>query len=239
MTGPESDTPAPGPSRWPNCWPGTAPSAPRRSPGRRRRRRGDSDAVTVAELTGEIPLIRDAAHVAVDEPADKPADRAGAGRRGIGAGYRGGARSRLRDRGADPTTAVLGRRPSRAGPSRNRSRTARRDRSAASTRGRCATTRREAAGQSGAEEMSPDPVDHYANAAVDVMDSEVREGRTGDPRIPPTCAPICGIRTRRCSAARRWPTSWPGGAAPSRRPSAEAWPARGRRRGPAEAESRP
>src|SRR5271166_5549906 len=29
---------------------------------RRRRRRGDSDAVTVAELTGEIPVIRDDDH---------------------------------------------------------------------------------------------------------------------------------------------------------------------------------
>lgn len=29
---------------------------------RRRRRRGDSDAITVAELTGEIPIIRDDHH---------------------------------------------------------------------------------------------------------------------------------------------------------------------------------
>ena len=33
--------------------------------GRRRRRRGDADSVTVAELTGEIPIVRDDD---VDEP---------------------------------------------------------------------------------------------------------------------------------------------------------------------------
>ena len=36
---------------------------------RRRRRRGDSDAVTVAELTGEIPVIRDD-HVEAGKAAD-------------------------------------------------------------------------------------------------------------------------------------------------------------------------
>jgi hypothetical protein len=36
---------------------------------RRRRRRGDSDAVTVAELTGEIPVIRDRDRVEADKPA--------------------------------------------------------------------------------------------------------------------------------------------------------------------------
>ncbi|EUA53354.1 putative transmembrane protein [Mycobacterium intracellulare 1956] len=49
---------------------------------RRRRRRGDSDAVTVAELTGEIPVVRDdddAEHGATDtieavEPADSPTE---------------------------------------------------------------------------------------------------------------------------------------------------------------------
>src|SRR5690348_3756173 len=40
--------------------------------GRRRRRRGNSDAVTVAELTGEIPII--AVHPA-DEPEEPPAEK--------------------------------------------------------------------------------------------------------------------------------------------------------------------
>ncbi|WP_197373400.1 hypothetical protein [Mycolicibacterium baixiangningiae] len=37
--------------------------------GRRRRRRGNADAVTVAELTGEIPIISDRSHDAREEPA--------------------------------------------------------------------------------------------------------------------------------------------------------------------------
>lgn len=46
--------------------------------GRRRRRRGDTDAVTVAELTGEIPIVRDdepvtgRTPVVTDEPVDEP-----------------------------------------------------------------------------------------------------------------------------------------------------------------------
>ncbi|WP_319453459.1 MULTISPECIES: hypothetical protein [unclassified Mycobacterium] len=47
--------------------------------GRRRRRRGDSNSVTVAELTGEIPIITDATHVPdEDEPAEEPASTNGA-----------------------------------------------------------------------------------------------------------------------------------------------------------------
>jgi hypothetical protein len=39
--------------------------------GRRRRRRGNSDSVTVAELTGEIPIISDTSHDAeYDEDVD-------------------------------------------------------------------------------------------------------------------------------------------------------------------------
>src|ERR1700739_3845248 len=37
---------------------------------RRRRRRGDSDAVTVAELTGEIPVIRDDDHAETEHGAN-------------------------------------------------------------------------------------------------------------------------------------------------------------------------
>jgi hypothetical protein len=44
--------------------------------GRRRRRRGNTDAVTVAELTGEIPIVREDAPPAADELA-APTDEAG------------------------------------------------------------------------------------------------------------------------------------------------------------------
>src|SRR5215475_7177750 len=37
--------------------------------GRRRRRRGNSDSVSVAELTGEIPIVTDDTHRAAAEPS--------------------------------------------------------------------------------------------------------------------------------------------------------------------------
>ena len=44
--------------------------------GRRRRRRGNTDAVTVAELTGEIPIVTDDAHGdAHDEAHDEAHDQ--------------------------------------------------------------------------------------------------------------------------------------------------------------------
>ncbi|MGH3677892.1 MAG: hypothetical protein ACRDU5_19600 [Mycobacterium sp.] len=42
--------------------------------GRRRRRRGDSDSISVAELTGEIPIISDAPHGEAAAPADDEGD---------------------------------------------------------------------------------------------------------------------------------------------------------------------
>lgn len=47
--------------------------------GRKRRRRGNADAVSVAELTGEIPVIRD-----TDEAPAEPGDTAEAPRRSLG-----------------------------------------------------------------------------------------------------------------------------------------------------------
>ena len=43
--------------------------------GRRRRRRGDTDSISVAELTGEIPIVRDhdiADHEVADHEVEKP-----------------------------------------------------------------------------------------------------------------------------------------------------------------------
>ncbi|WP_019971915.1 hypothetical protein [Mycobacterium sp. 141] len=42
--------------------------------GRRRRRRGNSDAVTVAELTGEIPIVVERADEPEESPAEQPAE---------------------------------------------------------------------------------------------------------------------------------------------------------------------
>ncbi len=46
--------------------------------GRRRRRRGDTDSISVAELTGEIPIVRDhdiADHEVADHEVENPSPR--------------------------------------------------------------------------------------------------------------------------------------------------------------------
>ncbi|OBK53802.1 hypothetical protein [Mycobacterium sp. 1081908.1] len=126
---------------------------------RRRRRRGDSDAVTVAELTGEIPVIRDdeteprangtvqvteptAEHVAEEQPKSPYWSE------------------------PEPRWPKSPTQPQRlTGP----------ERSAYPRPQRHADVPDDRTGRSGAEGMSPDPVDHYADIPVDVMDSEVRE----------------------------------------------------------------
>ena len=127
---------------------------------RRRRRRGDSDAVTVAELTGEIPVIRDHEHdaereadggVRVAEPvSEEPAKAA----------YWSEPEPRW------PKSPPQPRRPS--GPQRS-------EYPGPLPHGEPAGRTAEPGQQSGAEHMSPDPLDHYADIPVDVMDSEVRE----------------------------------------------------------------
>jgi hypothetical protein len=118
---------------------------------RRRRRRGDSDAVTVAELTGELPVIRD------DDETDDASN---------------GTAQQVTDE--QPKTAYWSEpeprwpksppQPQRAaGPERS-----------AYPRPLPHGDAREAE-QSGAEDMSPDPLDQYADIPVDVMDSEVRQ----------------------------------------------------------------
>jgi hypothetical protein len=138
---------------------------------RRRRRRGDSDAVTVAELTGELPVIGDddeTGHgtngtVQVAEPA--PAARPEAV-----------PEEAVADRVTEeqPKTAYWSEpeprwpksppQPQRAtGPERSAYPRPLRHRDPPE------------AEQSGAEDMSPDPLDQFADIPVDVMDSEVRE----------------------------------------------------------------
>ncbi|OMC56086.1 hypothetical protein A5747_09815 [Mycobacterium sp. IS-836] len=133
---------------------------------RRRRRRGDSDAVTVAELTGEIPVIQDDDEIdhgtngttQVADRAEPVADAAAA--------------HEVTDE--RPTTAYWSEpeprwpksppQPQRAaGPERSEYPRPVRHVDAGE------------AEQSGAEDMSPDPLDQYADIPVDVMDSEVRE----------------------------------------------------------------
>lgn len=145
---------------------------------RRRRRRGDSDAVTVAELTGEIPIIREQPHAEV-EPAAPPTPSAPA----IGqpdvvetapepepvfeatpdvpvkTAYWSEPEPRW------PKSDPVARRAS--GPERSEY-----------PRPLRHTEAEQVSQESGAEHMSPDPVEHYADASVDVMDTEVREAES-------------------------------------------------------------
>lgn len=161
-----------------------APSVTRR----RRRRRGDSDAVTVAELTGEIPVVRD------DDRDDVE---------GIGHEANGGVQvdeppARLRPQPApepvankvanqvvedekksaywsepEPRWPKSPPQPSR-GPGPERSAYPRPPRRSGEGAPEHPVERTGRSGR-GAEGMSPDPLDHYADIPVDVMDSEVRD----------------------------------------------------------------
>jgi hypothetical protein len=169
MTGPHSETESPGtrPISVAELLArnGTigAPAVTRR----RRRRRGDSDAVTVAELTGEIPVIRDEEHddteddahgtVRVAEPAPPaaPARVADAETTEERPAYWSEPEPRWPKSPPQP--------PRASGPERSAYPRPLRQSDAGDTE------------RSGAEDMSPDPLDHYADIPVDVMDSEVRE----------------------------------------------------------------
>jgi hypothetical protein len=166
---------------------------------RRRRRRGDSDSITVAELTGEIPIIRDGDTLEQARKAPMPARAPGAN---------GGVRAAQPVAPAPPAEVVseqVGAEPAGGKPAsekpgkaaywsepeprwpKSSPRTQRQggpERSAYPRPLRQADARdddrlpadtEQSRPQSDAEGMSPDPVDHYAGSPVDVMDSEVRE----------------------------------------------------------------
>src|SRR5579884_2662862 len=136
--------------------------------GRRRRRRHNSSAVTVAELTGEIPVVKDEDHhddsepttgalrtqAAEPVPAKQDEDRSSTP-------YWSEPEPRWP---ASPSSS-----PPDSGP--ERSHYPRPLRKAA----RIDTGREGGETHSGAERMSPDPLDDYAEIPVDVMDTEVRE----------------------------------------------------------------
>lgn len=172
MTGPQSETESPGtrPISVAELLArnGTigAPAVTRR----RRRRRGDSDAVTVAELTGEIPVIRDdepepgaTDTIEAAEPSPPTGDAEGRGGVVVTPPAEDDATKAYWSepeprwpKSPPPPTRVSG--PERSEYPRPLPETV------------------AGAGQpSGAEHMSPDPMDHYADIPVDVMDSDVRE----------------------------------------------------------------
>lgn len=149
---------------------------------RRRRRRGD-DSVTVAELTGEIPIIRD------DRPAPPPAKPAPSPvEREVQAPPPPAepvpeqAPEQVPEQAVTPAAqpeskAAYWAEPEprwpksepiatrKTGPERSEYPRPVRHLDEVSASG----------GQSGADSMSPDPVGHYTDAAVDVLDSEISE----------------------------------------------------------------
>jgi hypothetical protein len=188
MTGPHSETESPGtrPISVAELLArnGTlgAPAVTRR----RRRRRGDSDAVTVAELTGEIPIIRDDAeraehgaterqatrsvHVAEPEleehpePVSEPAVAEPADEDRPTTAY--WSESEPRWPKSPPQAPHLG--PERSAYPRPTRRPDAGEAEQPESAGRPPSP-------SGAEHMSPDPLEQYADIPVDVMDSDVRE----------------------------------------------------------------
>lgn len=156
--------------------------------GRRRRRRGNADAVTVAELTGEIPIIRDEAPpepVPVppsggtdSEPGDAlpigPApgfadeDRPGTGARPA-EGVEPAQRRALEPRWPkSPPQPLRGTGPQQSAYPRP----IRRSDPPVEENGRPDDV---APTGSGAERMRPDPIDTYTDVDVDVMDADVRD----------------------------------------------------------------
>lgn len=149
---------------------------------RRRRRRGDSDAVTVAELTGEIPVIRDHdEHDATEHAANGTVEVA---EPEVEAKPEPVAEHVVAEPATEDQPKPASRpesrwpksppQPPRLGPERSAypRPTRRPDAPAADQRPKPAS---KPSASSGAEDMSPDPLEHYADIPVDVMDSEVRE----------------------------------------------------------------
>lgn len=143
--------------------------------GRRRRRRGNSEAVTVAELTGQIPVVSD------DDQHDEAIHRSPATH-----AHRANGGVRLAEPVPEeqpgpvqedrPETAYWSEpeprwpeSPPQARPESGPSR------SAYPRPSRPSTEPGGAEPQSGAEGMSPDPLEDYADIPVDVMDTDVRE----------------------------------------------------------------
>jgi hypothetical protein len=156
-------------------------------PARRRRRRGNSDAVTVAELTGEIPIITDdtdphaeehrtpepRAHRAngiarvrdevVEAPAQEPAEKAFWSE--PEPRWPASAPPRPREVAATERESRL-QRSSYPRPVRNNVR---------AEADRPEPREDKTVDRTGAEGMNPDPLEDYAGMSVDVMDTEVRD----------------------------------------------------------------
>jgi hypothetical protein len=143
-------------------------------PGRRRRRRGNSDAVTVAELTGEIPVIdEDIEHEETSHsgPGSHAHRANGSARLDELVPDEAGEKSRY---WSEPEPRWPESPPPRPRESRPDSRESRPERSAYPRPSRNGGED-QPADRSGAEGMNPDPLEDYAGMPVDVMDTDVRD----------------------------------------------------------------
>jgi hypothetical protein len=146
-------------------------------PARRRRRRGNSDAVTVAELTGEIPIVTDDIEpqtaerntsVSVDEAVQaKPRKSEEKPSFWSEPEARWPESEPPRPRIAGPEPRAL--RPQRSEYPRPVRTNGRTEADRAEDRNDKSTER------TGAEGMAPDPIEDYAGMSVDVMDTDVRD----------------------------------------------------------------
>jgi hypothetical protein len=160
--------------------------------GRRRRRRGSTEAVTVAELTGEIPVIDTGEIPVIEEDVesdeiDYPGRRSHAGRANGAAPLDVPVRERAVDKALywsepqprwpeSPPPRPRGSRPERGEPRPERNPFPLPTRYAAGIDARRPGEVPEGPEErNGAEEMSPDPLEDYAEMPVDVMDTDVRD----------------------------------------------------------------
>lgn len=145
---------------------------------RRRRRRGDSDAITVAELTGEIPIIRDDHHHAGPD-AHASQSPAANGRVQVGeAAPQSPAEPVAEQVAEEPTRTVYWSQPEPRwpkSPPQDRRESGPELSEYPRPLRHTHSDRAPAGPPSGAEHMSPDPVEHYADLWVDVLDTEVGE----------------------------------------------------------------
>jgi hypothetical protein len=153
-------------------------------PNRRRRRRGNSDAVTVAELTGEIPVIDDdIVPEAIGQPGPESHEphANGSARLDESVSDEAGEKSPY---WSEPEPRWPESPPPRPRASRPESRESRPERSpyplpsrhnVRVDSSRSGGGEDQSAEPSGAEGMNPDPLEDYAGMSVDVMDTDVRD----------------------------------------------------------------
>jgi hypothetical protein len=153
-------------------------------PNRRRRRRGNSAAVTVAELTGEIPVIDDDMQLEVtsqSSPTPHAHGANGSARLDQSVSQEADDKSRYWSEPEPRWPESPSPRPRESRPESRESRPERSPYPLPSRNNVRVDPSRSGGGEdqsvdrSGAEGMNPDPLEDYAGMSVDVMDTDVRD----------------------------------------------------------------